>query len=440
MHKQQTSIFWFRRDLRLEDNHGLFQALSGENPVIPIFIFDKDILDKLPQDDHRVSFIFETLQNMRNILQEKYGSSIDFRYGNPVKIFTQLMNDYDIASVYTNHDYEPYAKKRDDEIKQLLSEHDIDFYTFKDQVIFEKDEVTKDDGDPYVVYTPYKNKWRSQFNTERDLQTFDTEKHANNFYQNTRLPQLTLADMGFEKSSIVVPEYKLTSDIIKEYADTRNFPIQDGTSHLGPYLRFGLVSVRQIMKRAYSGSGETFMNELIWREFFMQIMWHFPYTANQAFREKYDTVPWREAPEDLQKWKDGQTGYPMVDAGMRELNNTGYMHNRVRMVVASFLCKHLLIDWRHGERYFAEKLFDFDLSANVGNWQWAAGSGVDAAPYFRVFNPQTQFEKFDKGGEYVQKWVPEYFGIGYVQPMVEHKFARERAITTYKTALNNFPK
>jgi deoxyribodipyrimidine photo-lyase len=438
MKKEKVSIFWFRRDLRLEDNQGLFQALKSDNPVIPVFIFDKDIFNTLPIDDHRVSFIFETVQNIRNILQEKYGSSIDFRHGSPVEIFKKLLNDYTIGSVYINHDYEPYAKKRDKSIMELLAQNDVSLHTFKDQVIFEKDEVTKDDGDPYVVYTPYKNKWRSQFNAERDLQTFDIKNHTKNFYQNTRLPQLTLTEIGFKKSLIIVPEYKLTAEIIGEYADMRNFPSKDGTSHLGPYLRYGLVSIRHIVKQAYSGSGETFMNELIWRDFFMQILWHFPHTAHQAFREKYDTVPWRDAPDDLQKWKDGQTGYPMVDAGMRELNNTGYMHNRVRMVVASFLCKHLLIDWREGDRYFAEKLFDYELSSNVGNWQWAAGSGVDAAPYFRVFNPQTQFEKFDKDGEYIRTWVPEYFGIGYVQPMVEHKFARERAIETYKTALNNY--
>lgn len=438
MNTQQVSIFWFRRDLRLDDNQGLFEALKGDYPVIPLFIFDKDILEKLPKDDHRVSFIFETLQNMRNTLQDEYTSSIDFRYGQPEDIFKQLMQDYDIAQVYTNRDYEPYAKKRDEKIAKLLSDNDIDFCTFKDQVIFEKDEVVKGDGDPYVVYTPYKNKWRDTFKPDRDLEIYYINDYTGNFYQNSQLPQLSLSDMGFEKSSIKVPDYAVTPTLIAEYADTRNFPSEDATSHLGPYLRFGLVSIRKMMKKAYSGSGYTFMNELIWREFFMQILWHFPHTANQAFREKYDTVQWRDAPKDLQKWKDGQTGYPIVDAGMRQLNQTGYMHNRVRMVVASFLCKHLLIDWREGERYFAEKLFDYDMSSNVGNWQWAAGSGVDAAPYFRVFNPHTQFQKFDKNGEYVRKWVPEYFGVGYVSEMVDHKEARERAIETYKTALNNY--
>lgn len=435
---EKISLFWFRRDLRLDDNRGLYEALKGEHSIVPLFIFDKDILDELSEDDHRVTFIFETLQGMRNQLQDEYGSSIDFRYGKPEEIFTQLIKDYDIAQVYTNRDYEPYAKKRDEKIEALLNKHDIELCTFKDQVIFEKNEVVKVDGDPYVVYTPYKNKWREHFKPDRDLEIYYINEYTDNFYQNTRLPQISLSDMGFKKSTMDVPDYDVTPTLISDYADMRDYPAQDGTSHLGPYLRFGLVSIRKIMKKAYSGSDTTFMNELIWREFFMQILWHFPHTANQAFREKYDTVPWRDAPKDLQKWKDGQTGYPLVDAGMRELNETGYMHNRVRMVVASFLCKHLLIDWREGEHYFAKKLFDYDMSSNVGNWQWAAGSGVDAAPYFRVFNPQTQFKKFDKNGEYVKKWVPEYFGVGYVQPMVDHKQARERAIETYKTALNNY--
>jgi len=315
--KEKISLFWFRRDLRLDDNKGLYEALKGDYPVIPLFIFDKEILNKLPNNDHRVSFIFETLQNMRNKLQDEYNSSIDFRYGKPEKIFKDLIQNYDIAEIYTNNDYEPYAQQRDDAIKKLLDEHDINFHTFKDQVIFEKDEVVKDDGDPYVVYTPYKNKWREKFNASNNLEIYYINDYTGNFYQNTRLPQITLSDMGFKKSSIVLPEFDVTPTLIAGYADTRDFPAENGTSHLGPYLRFGLVSIRKMMKKAYSSTGYTFMNELIWREFFMQILWHFPHTANQAFREKYDTIPWRDAPDDLQKWKDGRTGYPVVGAGMR---------------------------------------------------------------------------------------------------------------------------
>tara|TARA_B100001179_G_C18550894_1_gene385996 strand:- start:116 stop:1249 length:1134 start_codon:yes stop_codon:yes gene_type:complete len=377
---------------------------------------------------------------MRNQLQEKYDSSIDLRHGSPKEVWEELIEDYDVEAVYANRDYEPYAKKRDESITQLLSMHDIAFSTFKDQVIFEKNEVVKDDGDPYVVYTPYKNKWRQIFDPDRDLQTYDVGRYGHNFYQNTRLPQLTLRDMGFERSSLKAPDYTLTDHLIDEYAENRDFPDRDATSKLSTYLRFGLVSIRKIMKQAYEGPGYTFMNELIWREFFMQILWHYPHTATQAFREKYDAVPWRNNEDEFEKWKEGKTGFPIVDAGMRELNETGYMHNRVRMIVASFLTKHLLIDWRWGEKYFAEKLFDYEMASNVGNWQWAAGSGVDAQPYFRVFNPHTQFEKFDPQGEYVRTWVPEYFGVGYVSEMVDHKEARERAIETYKTAIDNFEK
>lgn len=436
--KKQISIFWFRRDLRLEDNHGLSQALSGDNPVLPIFIFDVDILEKLPNDDHRVSYIHAEILKLNIQLQEKFGSSLRISCGKPAEVFKQLINEYDIRSVITNHDYEPYAKVRDQQVKELFEQQDIEFKTFKDQVIFEKSEVTKDDGLPYVVYTPYMRRWRANFNPQENLVQYETD--IQNYIQDKELPFLSLADIGFKQSTIPAPEINISTDIINNYGDRRDFPMLSATSFVGTALRFGTMSIRSLAKKAIQSDDETYLRELIWREFFMQIMWHFPHTANQAFREKYDFVPWRDAPEDLQKWKDGQTGYPMVDAGMRELNATGYMHNRVRMITAGFLCKHLLIDWREGERYFAEKLFDYELSSNVGNWQWAAGSGVDAAPYFRVFNPETQFKKFDKEGEYVRKWVPEYFGIGYVPPMVEHKFARERAIETYKTAINSFEK
>lgn len=431
------SIFWFRRDLRLDDNRGLYEALLGEHRVLPIFIFDSEILEKLPHNDHRVSYIHHHVSLINNALK-KNSSGISVYHGKPQEIFQQLLGQYDIQSVYTNHDYEPYATDRDQKIHKLLVSQDVEFHAFKDQVIFEKDEVVKDDGTPYVVYTPYMKRWRVRFNPAQDLVGYST--NFKNLYQSVDLPFLSLKELGFETSSIPLPVTDTALELIHNYGEQRDFPAVSGTSRVGTDLRFGTVSIRSLMKQTIQSDNDTFMKELIWREFFMQILWHFPHTAHQAFREKYDTVPWRDAAEDLQKWKDGQTGYPMVDAGMRELNATGYMHNRVRMVVASFLCKHLLIDWREGERYFAEKLFDYEQSSNVGNWQWAAGSGVDAAPYFRVFNPETQFKKFDKDGEYVRKWVPEYFGIGYVTPMVEHKFARERAIETYKTALDSFGK
>ena len=434
--RKKISIFWFRRDLRLDDNVGLLEALKGEYPVLTLFIFDKEILDGLPKKDARVSFIFSTVQKMRSELKKNHGSSLTLLYGTPKSVFQDLLKDYDIQTVYTNHDYEPYAKKRDGEIKALLEQEGKDFLTFKDQVIFEKNEVVKDDGKPYVVYTPYKNKWKSTFNSEKHLQIQYTSKYLDNVYKNTSLPNLSLADMGFKKSNVEVPDYTVTPTLIENYEKTRNFPAKElGTSRLGPHLRFGTVSVRKMMKKAIAEKNEVFWSELIWREFFMQILWHFPHTVNQSFRPKYDRIEWRNNEMEFEKWKQGETGYAFVDAGMRELNTTGFMHNRVRMLVASFLCKHLLIDWRWGEAYFAEKLLDYDMSANVGNWQWAAGSGVDASPYFRIFNPMTQIDKFDKQKEYINKWVPDLQELTYPPKIVDHKLARERCLKVYKEAV-----
>ncbi|TMM57538.1 deoxyribodipyrimidine photo-lyase [Maribacter algarum] len=431
----KVSIFWFRRDLRLDDNVGFFNALKGEHPVLPIFIFDKEILDKLPQNDARVSFIFDTLQEMRSELKQQYSSAIALYHGSPKNVFKALLQSYDLQEVFTNHDYEPYAQERDQGVAQILDTKGIPLLTFKDQVIFEKNEITKDDGKPYVVYTPFKNKWKEKFNANV-LSSKDSRSHLENLVKEADLPNMTLEAMGFERSKISVPGYTVNSRLINNYEATRNFPAKEnGTSRLGPHLRFGTVSIRQMIQKAIAEENEVFWSELIWREFFMQILWHFPHTVDQSFRPKYDRIEWRNNEAEFEKWKNGQTGYPLVDAGMRELNTTGYMHNRVRMLVASFLCKHLLIDWRWGETYFAEKLLDYDLSANVGNWQWAAGSGVDAAPYFRIFNPTTQIEKFDKQHEYIKKWVPELEELTYPTPMVDHKMARERCLKTYKEAV-----
>ncbi|MCW5520467.1 deoxyribodipyrimidine photo-lyase [Aureitalea sp. L0-47] len=431
---QEVNVFWFRRDLRLDDNVGFFKALQGKHPVLLLFIFDKNILDELPADDARVSFIFKHVQRMRDALQEE-GSSIATYFGEPIPVFEELIKDYDVQNVITNHDYEPYAKDRDNAVKEFLSEKQIGFYSYKDQVIFEKDEVVKDDGDPYVVYTPYMKTWRSNFDPDKHLKDHNPSKHLKNLYQHSRLPNLSLSDMGFEKSSIEVPDYDVSSSLIDNYEKTRNFPDRDGTSHLGPHLRFGTVSIRQMVRRALDSSNDVFLKELIWREFFMQILYHFPHTVNKAFKAKYDRIPWRNKEEEFERWKEGKTGYPLVDAGMRQLNATGYMHNRVRMLVASFLCKHLLIDWRWGEAYFAEKLLDYEQASNVGNWQWAAGSGVDAAPYFRIFNPITQVDKFDKDKKYIKTWVKEFGTTAYCDQIVEHKKGRERALHTYKEAL-----
>ncbi|MFT5077576.1 MAG: deoxyribodipyrimidine photo-lyase [Planctomycetota bacterium] len=430
----KVNVFWFRRDLRLDDNVGFFKALHGKFPVVPLFIFDSEILDELPKDDARVTFIYDSLQAMRETLQEN-GSSLAMFHGKPIAIFEQLVKDFDIQNVITNHDYEVYAQERDKEVKSLLAEKEIGFYTYKDQVIFEKQQIVKDDGTPYVVYTPFKNKWKAAFKPSEHLKMHDTIEHMDALIQDSNLPNLSLSNIGFTSSDIKVPTYVVTPTLINEYEATRNFPAIDGTSHLGSHLRFGTVSIRRMMEKAIAQQNETFMNELIWREFFMQILWHFPKTQQNAFRSKYDRIKWRNNEVEFEKWKKGETGYLLVDAGMRELNTTGHMHNRVRMLVASFLCKHLLIDWRWGEAYFAEKLLDYEQSSNVGNWQWAAGSGVDAAPYFRIFNPMTQVEKFDKGKMYIKKWVPEFETQKYPEKMVDHKEARERCLRTYKEAL-----
>ena len=433
--KQPLNVFWFRRDLRLDDNVGFYNALKSDKPVLPIFIFDKEILDELPEDDARVTFIFETLQTMRKTLQDERDSSIAMFHSTPKAVFSQLVEDYDIDTVFTNHDYEPYATKRDNDIKEFLSKNNVQFKTFKDQVIFEKDEVVKQDGDPYVVYTPYMRTWKERFNPEK-LEIFYTNSYLDNLIKNTRLPNVSLSDMGFKTAKQKIADYTVTPTLIQEYEETRNFPAKDATSRLGPHLRFGTVSVRKMIKKAIAEKNEIFWQELIWREFFMQILWHFPDTHKNAFKSKYDAIKWRNNKDEFKAWCEGKTGYPLVDAGMRQLNETGFMHNRVRMLVGSFLCKHLLIDWRWGEAYFAEKLHDYEMASNVGNWQWVAGSGVDAAPYFRIFNPTTQIEKFDKNLEYIKQWCPDFQELTYPQPIVDHKMARERCLEVYKAALN----
>ena len=432
---EKINIFWFRRDLRLDDNVGFYKALHGRFPVLPIFIFDREILGELPKNDARVTFIFDTLQKMNNELQ-KNDSGIAMYYGKPETVFQNIISEYEVQNVITNHDYEPYSRKRDEKVEKFLTENNIGFYTFKNQVIFEKDEVVKDDGDPYIVYTPYMKTWKEKFIKENDGKIYYTIEFLDNLYQNTKLPNLSLSDIKFEKSKIKIPEYDVTPTTIQEYEKRRNFPAEDATSHLGPHLRFGTVSIRKLMKKATEEKNEIFWQELIWREFFMQILWHYPETVENAFKKKYDRIEWRNNEEEFKNWKEGKTGYPLVDAGMRQLNETGYMHNRVRMVVASFLCKHLLIDWRWGEAYFAEKLLDYEMSSNIGNWQWAAGSGVDAAPYFRIFNPTTQIEKFDINYEYIKKYIAEFGTEKYAEKIVDHKEARERCLKIYKAAIS----
>lgn len=429
MTTQQVSVFWFRRDLRLEDNVGLFYALKSKYPVIPLFIFDEEILDSLPKNDARVGFIHETLSKINENLN-KIGSSLLVKKGKTQQVWQSLLEEFDVKEVFFNKDYEPYAIKRDLAVCELLKKNNVFSYSFKDQVIFEEKEITKADGSPYTINTPYKNKWLEKYKSIAPITEYDTSSHFSNFFKsNFAFP--TLEQIGFEENSIKVKPYNLEQ--ISNYHQTRDFPALDSTSHLSPHLRFGTVSIRKLVNWA-AGENDVFLSELIWREFFMQILFSFPKVMTQNFKSAYDGIQWRNNEEDFKRWCTGTTGYPMVDAGMRQLNQTGYMHNRVRMVVASFLCKHLLIDWRWGEAYFAEKLLDYDLSANVGNWQWAAGTGCDAAPYFRVFNPDIQRKKFDEKGVYIRKWIPE-FDFDYNQPMIDHAFARDRAIAVYKIGI-----
>ncbi len=432
--KQTVNIIWFRRDLRLTDNAALYHALKSGNPVVPIFIFDKNILDKIEDKiDKRVAFIHAAITEMQQALVA-LGSTLEVYYSTPKQTFNTLLEKYTIGSVYTNHDYEQYAIDRDKDIANLLKQHNATLLTHKDQVIFEKDEVVKDDGKPYTVFTPYSRKWKAALKPFH-LEAYPTKKYFDNFYKQPLQALPTLERMGFEEVKSVFPSKHLQDELIKKYTDQRNYPAIKGTSHLGVHLRFGTISIRQLANHA-KDLNETFLNELIWRDFYHTILWHFPHVrTGSSFRKEYDFIEWRNDEQEFEKWCNGQTGYPIVDAGMRELNATGFMHNRVRMIVASFLTKHLLIDWRWGELYFAKKLLDFDYAANNGGWQWAAGSGCDAVPYFRVFNPTLQTEKFDKDLKYIRKWVPELDSFDYVQPMVKHEDARKRALEVYGRTL-----
>lgn len=433
--EKEISLFWFRRDLRLNDNAGLYHALSSRRPVLPLFIFDSNILNELEdKKDRRVEFIHLALKEIQEELRAA-GSSLLVRRGKPSDVWRQLAEEYNIAAVYTNRDFEPYALQRDQETAEFLKSRGIAFHGFKDQVVFEKDEILSAQGKPYTIYSPYRNRWRAALNRDR-VKPHPSESLKNNFFKTIPLPFPSLEEIGFEAAGAAFPGKEIREDIVRKYHQQRDFPGIEGTSRLGVHLRFGTVSIRELVRQALS-LNETWLDELVWREFFMMILWHFPQVVDLPFKEKYVNIPWRNDPGEFEAWCKGQTGYPIVDAGMRELNETGFMHNRVRMVTASFLTKHLLIDWRRGERYFAKKLLDYDLSANNGNWQWAAGCGCDAAPYFRIFNPTTQAEKFDPQQTYIKKWVPELKTLQYPAPIVEHKYARQRVLDVFKKALEN---
>jgi deoxyribodipyrimidine photo-lyase len=432
----KINIHWFRRDLRLDDNTALYEALNQGLPVLPIFIFDEQILNKLEdRADKRVQFIHQTLFALKQAL-ENNGSSLLTLYGNPIDILKDLMTQYDIHCVFANHDYEAYGIQRDEEIKTILERNGIIFSTAKDSVIYEKREVVKDDGNPYTVFTPYSKKWKARFITHPP-QIHHSESLINNFKKCNPFAFPSLEQMNFEKSDCIFPDQEASDQLISAYAKNRDIPSIRGTSRIGIHLRFGTISIRKMAIHAASIS-ETFLNELIWRDFYHMILWNFPQVrAHHSFKPAYDQIDWMNNEKDFESWCQGNTGYPIVDAGMRELNTTGFMHNRVRMIVASFLCKHLLIDWRWGEAYFAQKLLDFDLAANNGGWQWAAGSGCDAAPYFRIFNPTLQTKKFDPEHIYIRKWVPEYQELNYPKPMIEHEFARKRCLEVYKKGLQS---
>ena len=434
MPKPIVNIFWFRRDLRLNDNVGLYHALNSGLPVVPVFIFDRNILDKLEdKSDARLSFIHQELNAIHTKLQS-IGSSVLAKYSTPHQAWKEILENYEVKNVFTNQDYEPYARERDEQLAQFFEGNEVGFHRFKDQVIFEKEEVVKDDGKPSTVFTPYSRKWLQKFE-HSTLSVYPSEKLVNNFENNTNRELPSLESMGFAQTHLELPA-KHYQHVIADYAEKRNIPAIPGTSRIGVHLRFGTVSIRELVKAGYDAKEKTWLNELIWREFYFMILWHFPHTVSKAFKPEYDRLQWRNHEQEFQAWCEGRTGYPIVDAGMRELNATGFMHNRVRMITASFLTKHLLIDWRWGEAYFAKKLLDYEQSSNVGGWQWAASCGNDAAPYFRVFNPALQTEKFDPQLSYVKKWVPEFSDpFNYPKPIVDHSFARNRVLEAFKKAL-----
>lgn len=431
-----VNIFWFRRDLRLYDNAGLYQALKSGIPVVPLFIFDPAILDLLPdKDDSRVTFICDTLSGLNAELQ-KSGSALTVYYRNVLDAWREITTNYTIGAVFTNHDYEPYARKRDMEVEQFLKAHGIELKTFKDHVIFEKDEVVKDNGEPYTVFTPYKKKWMDKLAEKHSsLHSYPVDRYISNFAPAPSVSTPSPEQLGFRRSSVSFPPLQYRN-IISNYHHTRDFPGIEGTTRLSVHLRFGTVSIREVALAGRQLNDPAWLNELIWREFYSMILWHFPHTVNHSFKPAFDNIKWLNNKDEFEAWCNGLTGYPLVDAGMRQLNATGWMHNRARMITASFLCKHLLVDWRWGESYFARKLIDYDMASNVGGWQWAAGSGTDAVPYFRIFNPDLQTKKFDPQFAYIKKWVPEFTDpFRYQKPLIDHNFGRNRALEAFKTAL-----
>jgi deoxyribodipyrimidine photo-lyase len=429
-------VFWFRRDLRLEDNRGFYEALTSGHQVLPLFIFDQEILGRLPdRNDRRVQFIHHRLQELQQQLRAQ-GSELLVRNGKPLEVFEQLLGEFAIEGVFLNRDHDPYPKRRDDEVKKFMADRGLLFREFQDHFVFEREQILTDKGTPYTVYTPYSKKWLARLEADDSfIHHFPSEKKQTALAKGLPRQNIpSLASLGFDATSMKAPPGVvplIDERILKGYEAHRNDVFNPhATTQLGIHLRFGTLSVRELVRRALPLS-QTYVKEIAWRDFFSQVLYHYPHVVRQSFRAEFDKVAWSQSQEDFQRWQDGMTGFPLVDAGMRELRATGTMPNRVRMNVASFLCKDLLIHWSWGERYFAGVLLDYDLSSNNGNWQWAAGTGCDAAPYFRVFNPELQRQKFDPKGEYVRRWVPEWNTPSYPAPMVDHAQAARRAIFEY---------
>ncbi len=466
------ALVWFRRDLRSYDHAALSHALRQSAQVHCVFVFDTDILDRLEdRHDRRVDFIWHSVRELQTALAEM-GGGLVVRHGSARTLIPELARELGVNAVFANRDYEPEAILRDAAVEEALAADGIPFVTFKDQVIFERDQLLSGSGRPYSVFTPYRNAWLKRVG-DADLQLHPVAEHAAALAPAVESALPSLPSMGFQHTDLaslgVKPGmsgaaacWRAFEDQLAGYDRLRNLPVLDATSRLSVHLRFGTCSVRELARRAYYASGrgaDTWLSELIWRDFFQMILFFHPRVTNQAYRTEFDGIRWPGSDDHFRAWCAGRTGYPIVDAGMRELNRTGFMHNRVRMIVASFLVKDLLVDWRRGERYFAQKLLDYDLAANNGNWQWAASTGCDAQPYFRIFNPVAQSEKYDPDGGYIRRWVPELaaldnrdihapwrltpieqeiagvvLGRDYPAPIVDHALARERALALFKSA------
>ncbi len=426
MHR--LTLFWHRRDLRIEDNCGLFNALEAHPNVQPFFIFDTDIINEFNhKPDRRLSFIYDTIAALKSEYQ-KHGADLWVLHGKPLDIINQLTKQHPVNALYCNTDYEPYATQRDQQIANFCKLNGIAFHAYKDQVIYEKSEIVKANGQPYTVFTPYKNQWLHVF-SQQSLKIYQLNPLLQNLSKAIASPMPPKNEFGFIYTPHNVQKPNIEAATLQQYGLTRNALHLNGTSRVSVHLRFGTISIRSLVQKALKYPD--YLNELIWREFYMQWLWHYPQVVTQSFKPQYDKIAWNQRDNDFEKWCQGQTGYLIVDAAMNQLLQTGFMHNRARMIVASFLTKHLLTDWRKGEAFFARHLTDYELSSNVGGWQWAAGSGCDAAPYFRIFNPTLQAQKFDPHGAYIQQWNTNI----QAPPIIDHHFARQRCLSAYKKAL-----